>query len=808
MRPSQRKIFSDFTGNLSRSALVVAAISVGLFAIGVIMIVYVCLQYDLTKGFEATNPANIYLMTSPFDRSLIERVSADPDVRDVNGGRTHTFQTAAADGSQVKLQLQAVHRDEWSVNRLELMEGRLPTEKGEIALERYKFDQYAKTLGDRVTVILGSGKKVDLTVTGIYRDQNVGADSYSQIFLSSGSGIVSEKALRGLELPESWDLLKIVVNGDGNDRAYLDAVAEKIANQIEKAGHRIDARTISFASAHPIGDYTDAIVQILFIIGVLIIFLSGSLTYNTLSAILSQQVDQIGAMKTIGAGTRQIIALYMRLIFIYSVISLVIAIPLSMVVGELIRNYLADFLNYRLIRTGIVWEAIAVQIFLGLIVPQVSGVIPVISGARIRIREAISGEIRHQRKTPRARKNGQDDRLSGNFLLKRVPRPISLSLRNTFKNPTRLVITLLTLSLGGAIVIATLNLNEMLDRQVDSMSNYYRGDISVVMNEPYRVDQVAAELMGDARVDFIEGWGSGSATLVHQDGSDGPEIIINAPQDDTRLSSAKLKAGRWYEPGERDVIVLSERFQFIYPDLQIGDALRMKMYGQEKEIELKIIGFFSLTGKTGGFITFMPLTTYREIAGLGARVTRFEIRLNEKMDETLLKTVVCHDIEQRLDGNGFDVNAVSLNNAFVKDASGGLTTLKAFLFIMAILVAAVGCIGLAGTMSLNVIDQTREIGILRSIGASDRAVMLNVMLEGQLIGLMSWFVGVVLSFPVMRFLGDAIGNAVFGSPLDFAYTWISYALWLAVSMLISYISCLLPAKNATRLTIQEVLMSE
>ena len=50
-----------------------------------------------------------------------------------------------------------------------------------------------------------------------------------------------------------------------------------------------------------------------------------------------------------------------------------------------------------------------------------------------------------------------------------------------------------------------------------------------------------------------------------------------------------------------------------------------------------------------------------------------------------------------------------------------------FMMIMAVLVALVGCIGLTGTMSLNVMERTAEIDILRAIGASNRNVMKNVL---------------------------------------------------------------------------------
>ena len=62
----------------------------------------------------------------------------------------------------------------------------------------------------------------------------------------------------------------------------------------------------------------------------------------------------------------------------------------------------------------------------------------------------------------------------------------------------------------------------------------------------------------------------------------------------------------------------------------------------------------------------------------------------------------------------------------------------------AALLAVVGGLGLAGTMSLNVLERTREIGVMRAVGGSDGSVRLIVVFEGLFVGILSW----VLSAPL------------------------------------------------------------
>ncbi len=59
----------------------------------------------------------------------------------------------------------------------------------------------------------------------------------------------------------------------------------------------------------------------------------------------------------------------------------------------------------------------------------------------------------------------------------------------------------------------------------------------------------------------------------------------------------------------------------------------------------------------------------------------------------------------------------------------------------------VGGLGLAGTMSMNVLERTREIGVMRAVGASDGAVLRVILVEGLLMAGLSWFLAIFLAVP-------------------------------------------------------------
>ncbi len=113
-----------------------------------------------------------------------------------------------------------------------------------------------------------------------------------------------------------------------------------------------------------------------------------------------------------------------------------------------------------------------------------------------------------------------------------------------------------------------------------------------------------------------------------------------------------------------------------------------------------------------------------------------------------------------------------------------------------------------GTMSMNVMDRTREIGVMRAIGASDRAVMNQVIVEGALIGLISWGLGVVASIPISKVMSDVVSTSIFDSPSQFTYTASGPLYWLLLVLALSSLASILPARSAAHITIREALAYE
>jgi putative ABC transport system permease protein len=162
----------------------------------------------------------------------------------------------------------------------------------------------------------------------------------------------------------------------------------------------------------------------------------------------------------------------------------------------------------------------------------------------------------------------------------------------------------------------------------------------------------------------------------------------------------------------------------------------------------------------------------------------------------------------RLDTINFDVLGSQTTTQLKETNAAQLDIVIILLLAMVVLVAIVGGLGLAITMSLNVMERTREIGILRSLGAQNGIVRRVVIIESLVIGLISWVAAIPSSIPLAIWLGDSLGISLLARPLDYIFSIPAVLMWLALMTVISVIASIIPAQNAAQLTIRDALVYE
>jgi putative ABC transport system permease protein len=124
---------------------------------------------------------------------------------------------------------------------------------------------------------------------------------------------------------------------------------------------------------------------------------------------------------------------------------------------------------------------------------------------------------------------------------------------------------------------------------------------------------------------------------------------------------------------------------------------------------------------------------------------------------------------------------------------------------LAVLIAAVGAIGLSGTLAIGVLQRTREIGVLRAIGAKSSAIFKLFMLEGLCHGVLAWLLSIPLAYLLAEPLAKQLGITMLGIHLDFVFAWPAVALWLGAVLLLAVVAAYLPARTATRIVVRKSL---
>lgn len=160
---------------------------------------------------------------------------------------------------------------------------------------------------------------------------------------------------------------------------------------------------------------------------------------------------------------------------------------------------------------------------------------------------------------------------------------------------------------------------------------------------------------------------------------------------------------------------------------------------------------------------------------------------------------------EALERAGFPVTQIVTGDSMRQAQAGHVEVLVVALVAIALIVAAVGTIGLASSQGTSVTERIREFGIMRTIGAPSGVIIRNVLAEGAMIALVSVPVTVLLALPLGYAIGLLVGTLSFGLALPLAFSGTALAIWLGLLLAGSIVSSLIPALAATRITVRQAL---
>lgn len=791
------KIFKDMWSNPSRSLLVIFSIAIGIASVGMINNAARIIQRDLYGQYAEGNPALLNIYVAGFPKELANSVAGMREVEDAQARRSLSASIIDIDDEKIDVALNVLaDYQDIRINRYRVVEGAAAPGIRQILLERVSAREMGVAVGDKIVVEIDNQRHYELTVAGIVHDIYI----LPMTIFQEATGYISMDTLEWMGESPYYNTLDIVTAVTPVDKEHVLDVGAKIRDRIiEPAGYQVARIAIPGVGSEP-GDHwahdqINGFILILQIMGVLAIFLSSGIVINTVSAILVQQIKQIGILRSVGAVRAQVASMYIVNVMVLSMLGLIIALPLGLAGATWLAYFAADFLNYDVSTIDLPFSIAALQLAIGIIMPTTAAAFPILSGTRIPVYEAI-----YQYGLSTRNKVGKFEKLLSK--MRSISPPLTLSLRNTFRKKTRLAFTLVTLTLAGAMFIASFSTRDSLNAQIRQIEHYVVFDAALDIPGGASRSTVLREAMRVPGVTLAEGWANATGVLVEEQNKESEEFeIIGLPYNSETVDPVLL-SGVWLEGSGLPQVVVNADLVEAKPDVTTGSTITIKVGDHKRTFEVVGVVSKHLFGPR----IYMDTESFTRLTGRQNQVDTVRvIAVPGKPGKPALQNSIARQLEERFKNAGLSTSIASTQNSYFKSFTDIFNIILMVLMIMAGVLAVVGGLGLTGTMGINILERTREIGVLRAVGAANVAVLQVVVAEGLVVSLLSWVFGALASAPISPALAAVVIYAILNTDLNFRYSFAGLGIWLAIMLVIGVLSSLAPARKAASLRVREVL---
>jgi putative ABC transport system permease protein len=786
MRPRTTKMWRDLSAARGRVAIMVLAIAVALSGVGALLIARTVIMREAAAAYAATNPASATLeVDGGVDAALLRQIRARPGVTDATARQSVVTRARIGSGQWRRMLLFVIAPDDpLRIATIRSETGTWPPADTDLLIERTARPLLDTAAGDDLAIAGPTGALTSLRLAGTVYDPALAPAGQER----TGYGYLTPQGLARLGFTPVADELRISTTS--RDQATVEATATALASWLTAQGKQVHAVQVP-PYRHPHQNQSDTVTSLFLAFAAAALILAAILVAATLGGMLAAQTRQIGAMKTVGATTGQLLRMYLLAVAAIAATAVALAAGPAALAGYGLTGMVAGLLNIDIASRAIPWWVPLAYVGAGLGIPLLVALVPLLRAARTTVRSALD---EHRTGSPAVRRVRR----------RRSGRLTALATRNLMRRRGRLALTLILVAAGGALFTAGLNSATSWQRWVDDglARRAYDAELRLTASGPpgavtataLAVDGVtAAEPVSSAAATPAAPDGRIEVQRTYPDGGHGRFALTGLPVN-TAMVDFQVTDGRWLLAGDSRAVVLNQGAASRLGDPKIGDDVRLAI--DDAVGRWRVVG---TVAEVGG-----PATAYTTPDALG-RFAGADTTTSLRITTTGDVAAVLDRVEAALAAAGTP-SAESLTTTELGQALD--QHVKIFIYTLvaiAALMATVGLLGLASTMSINVTERTREYGVMQAIGATPTVIRRLVLAEGALVGAIGGLAAIGLGLPLSVLVSDFLGRLSFNVPLPLQLSPAGLAAWLLLVVAGAAGATLAAARRAARLTIRETL---
>jgi putative ABC transport system permease protein len=638
---------------------------------------------------------------------------------------------------------------------------------------------YDGRVGDTVRVVAADGMVRRLRISGVARNLGGGRDVSDDNVVVLYATAATVAALSG-ERGYGQLAFRLRDTTPAAVGATLDAVRRQLATLPGFTGFgnlpelRAPGDWPGKADTEQFGDFF-AVITLLALLSALV------LISNTMTTLVSEQTGEIGIMRALGARRRQVAFVYVRTALLLGALGAIAGIALGIALSNLLARYFGSRFLALDVGFAVDWTMLVVSAVVGLLGPPLAALPAIRRGLRVDLREALE--------STGSAVGGQD---AGDRMLRRVrflPRTLQLGLRGIARRRRRSVATALIVALAVGNLLAVLGLAAAATQTTRASWRDHLEDVRLWTGGRTLFDARATHTIRST-----PGVAEAQPALVNDVDLAGQEAFVwGVPRQP--LFRYRIADGRWFSATEeqrRERVAVIERNLARLSGTRLGQRVTLATAGGAARF--RIVGIAS-NQQEDGTVLFVPLTTLRSLLGDPSGVSTYWIRTTSP-DHALVDRTTTR-LEDRLTALGYQIGS-EITYIGERDDVAKNRTITTSIAVLGFLVVAISMVALANAITMSVIERTREIGILRCIGARARDVRRIFAAEGAALALAGWLLGIPIGYALDRFLVWLVKEAV-NVEIPVAFPAWNLALALLGTTALALLVTLLPIRRAVRL---------